>query len=247
MIKEFIKTIIRKINATFRINLYAPINWIKRKRPKQYYHAPIEIGPYSKQIRQKAKVLDPGDGSLKLHLGCGTRHFKGYVNIDLNKTDAVDLACNICSLPFPENPAQLIETYHVIEHMPRHDLPIALKEWLRVLDQGGKLIVEYPDFDKTVREYVAGNEQRIDNIFGLQRFEYIADNEKKNDNISGLQRFPADAHLFGYNFKRLEKILKECGYENIISTEATDYHKFEEPCLRIEANKPKETQQHDQE
>jgi len=61
---------------------------------------------------------------------------------------------------------------------------------------GGKLVIECPDFDRDVKEYIEGNEKRLDSIFGLQRF-------------------PGDAHLFGYNFKRIKKVLEESGFKNI--------------------------------
>jgi predicted SAM-dependent methyltransferase len=170
------------------------------------------------ELKKKAQALIPPDGKIKLHLGCGKNHFEGYINIDLRETSATDLECDITCLPFDDNTAELIETYHVIEHLPRYDLPRALKEWFRVLKKDGKLVIECPDFDRTVMEYLEGNVDRIDNIFGLQRF-------------------PGDAHLFGYNFMRLKKNLVECGFRNIQQCEPRDYHKDLEPCLRVEAFK----------
>lgn len=130
--------------------------------------------------------LGLSSNNIRLHLGCGNRRLDDHINIDLRKTEATDLVCNIKKLPYSNGSARLIETYHVIEHLPRHDLPKALKEWFRILAPKGKLIIECPDFDKTVKEYIKGDEKRIDNIFGLQRFA-------------------GDTHMFGYNFKRLRK------------------------------------------
>ncbi len=155
---------------------------------------------------------------LKLHLGCGQRYLKGYVNIDHRKTTATDIVCDIKKLPFADNSASLIEIYHVVEHLPRNNVSKAFQEWYRVLNEDGKIIIEFPDFDEAVKEYLAGNEKRIDNIFGLQRF-------------------PGDAHLFGYNFERVKKMLVNIGFQEITSAEPQDYHRTLEPCLRIEAHK----------
>ncbi|CAN0478189.1 unnamed protein product, partial [Discosporangium mesarthrocarpum] len=38
-----------------------------------------------------------------------------------------------------------------------------LREWARVLKPGGTIVLECPDFDQTVREYIEGNEYRIYN------------------------------------------------------------------------------------
>jgi len=155
---------------------------------------------------------------LKLHLGCGNCHLEGYINIDIRKTEATDIVCDIVKLPYPNNSIEVIESYHVIEHLPRHILVRALKEWWRVLVPGGKLIIECPNFDEVVKEYLEGNEKRLDSIFGLQRF-------------------PGDYHFFGYNFQRLKIILTQAGFTNICQTQAQDYHTKNEPCLRVECIK----------
>lgn len=155
---------------------------------------------------------------LKLHLGCGKRPINNYVNIDARKTTATDLVCSVIKLPYPDESVEIIETYHVIEHLPRHDLPVALSEWRRLLVDGGRLIIECPDFDRAVKEYVDGNESRIDNIFGLQRYE-------------------GDYHLFGYNYKRLKELLEHAGFREIIQKDPTDYHVQSEPCMRVESIK----------
>ena len=169
-------------------------------------------------LREKARGLVTPRESLKLHLGCGKNHFDGYINIDQRATSATDFECDIVCLPFDDEMVECIEMYHVIEHMPRHDVPRALKDWWRVMRPGGKLIIECPNFDEAVREYLDGNERRIDNIFGLQRF-------------------PGDTHVFGYNFKCLKKSLEEAGFRDIVECPPQDYHKDEEPCMRIEAVK----------
>lgn len=65
----------------------------------------------------------------------------------------------------------------------------------------------------------------------------IEGNEKRINNIFGLQRFPGDTHMFGYNFKRLKKTLEEAGFKNIQNEDPKGYHTKDEPCLRIECVK----------
>ena len=155
---------------------------------------------------------------LKLHLGCGNRHFPNYINIDSRKTPATDYVCNAVKLPFPNNSVEVIETYHMIAHLPKDIFSKALRNWWDKLIPGGKLVIECPDFDKAVEEYLKGNEKRLNNIFGLQRFK-------------------GDIHLWGHNFHRLKKILEMGGYKGIKRCDAQDYHRLSEPSLRIEAYK----------
>lgn len=218
MIRKFVKKIISALDNRFKTNLYGKAV----KLEEAWYNSNLlnairrSIDPAAVKWKYKLGIKDKKP--LKLHLGCGSRHFEGYVNIDLRKTRATDLVCNIRKLPYPDNSVDLIETYHVIEHLPRHDLPKAFKEWYRLLTYEGKLIIECPDFDEAVKEYIEGSEKRLDNIFGLQRF-------------------PGDTHQFGYNFKRLEKLLEALGFKDIQETEPQDPHIKDEPCLRVECVK----------
>lgn len=175
--------------------------------------------PEFERLREKAPGLIPSDGNLRLHLGCGKVRLEGFVNIDHRATSATDLECDILHLPFDDNTAVRIESYHVIEHLDRHEAVRAVREWHRVLKPGGVLIIECPDFDAACREYLDGRPERIDNIFGLQRFE-------------------GDYHKFGYNFLRLQWLLAPQGFRSIELHSPTDYHKDLEPCLRVEAMKP---------
>ena len=167
-------------------------------------------------LRLKFKMNPPQD--LRLHLGCGGVHKEGFVNIDHRTTRATDMVCDIRKLPFPDGSAAHIESYHVIEHVPHVEVQAMLREWNRVLKSGGSIVVECPDFDQAVREYLEGNEARIFNIFGLQRFK-------------------GDFHLYGYNQARLRETLETCGFEDIEFKEPQDYHKDLEPCMRAEARK----------
>jgi len=156
--------------------------------------------------------------SLCLHLGCGQRRLEGFLNVDIIPSPAVDLLCDSRRLPLPAGSVSRIETYHMIEHLPRHDFLEALFEWNRVLEEGGTLVIECPDFDATIKEYMGGKKFRINNIFGLQRH-------------------PGDYHLFGYTYENLAEILQGLGFREIQQEVPTDYHAPDEPSLRLTAMK----------
>jgi predicted SAM-dependent methyltransferase len=218
MLKRHLKAVVLFLDGLFKTSLYDKAVRLEESWNSSKLLNSIRRGANASITRTRYRRGIGSKGPLKLHLGCGNTRHEGYVNIDWRKTGATDLVCDIRKLPYPDHSVELIETYHVIEHLPRHDLPVALGEWQRVLLPGGKLIIECPDFDKAVREYVEGNEGRIDNIFGLQRF-------------------PGDAHMFGYNLERLKALLTDAGFTDIKGAEPTDYHKNEEPCMRVEATK----------
>ena len=218
MIKKFIKVILVRIDNQFKTSLYEKISKLIESLYGSNFLNAIRRITNPAVVRWKYKFGIKDKNSLKLHLGCGGRYFEDYINIDWRKTRATDLVCDIKKLPYPDNSAKLIESFHVIEHLPRYDLPKALKTWHRILMPGGKLVIECPDFDKDVKEYIEGNEKRLDSIFGLQRFL-------------------GDAHHFGYSFKRLGKLLKAVGFKDIQQREPQDSHTKDEPCFRVECVK----------
>ena len=173
-------------------------------------------GPFVTRLRYL--LLRKPARPLKLLLGCGDIKIDGYINIDWRRTRATDLVCDITKLPYPNGSVERIEIYHVIEHLSVRVFEKALGHWHAILVEGGRLVIECPDFDATLREYLDGKEERIHNIFGLHRFD-------------------GDAHHFGYSLGRLKKILEAAGFRSIERREPTDYHKHEEPCFRVECVK----------
>ena len=156
--------------------------------------------------------------NLRLHLGCGWKHFEGYINVDLRITDATDVICSIIDLPWPDKSVSVIESYHVIEHVSHKKIKRMLSEWYRVLKPEGKLILECPNFDMAVREYLAGNEGRLINIFGQQRFN-------------------GDYHHYGFNPLRLARILEEIGFKSIQNLIPQSSQSLDEPSFRIVCEK----------
>ena len=177
---------------------------------------PYYAGYLTVYLRER---LLPRRRSLVLNLGCGEHRVPGAVNIDRRNTPAADVVCTVTRLPYRKASVRRIESYHVLEHLPRAVAERALDHWFALLEPGGTLVVECPDFDSAVGEYLSGNDGRLGNIFGLQRF-------------------PGDFHLWGWNARRLTRTLLEIGFTDVKQPPATDYHTLSEPCLRIEGVKP---------
>lgn len=156
--------------------------------------------------------------NLRINLGCGRTGIEGFINIDHRLSGVTNMVLDIKRLPFRKNTVEVIEAHHVIEHISHKKIGSMLDEWRRVLKPDGKLIIECPNVDETMKEYLAGNEYRIFNIYGLQGYK-------------------GDFHLFGYNPKRLKELLEEHRFYKCKSEEPTDFHKDDEPCLRMTCKK----------
>lgn len=115
---------------------------------------------------------------LKLHIGCGIRHFPGYVHVDILDAPHIDHCCLVNKLSdFADGSASLIYASHVLEHFGRHEVEDVLKEWHRVLAPGGILRTAVPDFAAVVDMYEHeglkdGKSGLVGLVCGGQRNEY---------------------------------------------------------------------------
>ena len=85
---------------------------------------------------------------MKLNLGSGERPMSGYVNIDWQKAEGVDVVHDLNVFPYPFTDGQFDEVYasHVLEHLDKPFL--IMKELHRILKPGGVLRVKVPQFSR---------------------------------------------------------------------------------------------------
>jgi len=115
---------------------------------------------------------------LKLHIGCGPRILKGWVNIDLKyqsplkahlkayddptsaigtKEDLLILDVTEAPLPYPVGSVDLIFNEDFIEHLCQRDQIVFLAETLRVLKLGGGQRINTPNLRQVQRRSVFSN------------------------------------------------------------------------------------------
>jgi len=141
--------------------------------------------------------------NLKLNLGSGNRPLRGYINIDLYSPLA-----NVCldltqKLPFSDNSIQEINADHLIEHFSILEWRRIKKDWFRILEPGGFLIIGCPDIDRWLKRFLDNSEGRkwsywIIGIYGSQE-----------------PTGPGQFHKNGFNLAKLTSDLEEEGF-NVI-------------------------------
>ena len=80
---------------------------------------------------------------IRLNLGCGDKILQEYINVDVASERAgkkPNVVSDIRKLTFDDNYADEILSVHVIAHFWRWEVYDILKEWIRVLKPGGKLV-----------------------------------------------------------------------------------------------------------
>ncbi len=84
---------------------------------------------------------------LKIDLGCGKYKANGFIGIDSQKFDCVDIIhdLEIFPWPFSDGSVDYIRAYHVFEHLS--DVITTMNECYRILSDGGILELEVPTTD----------------------------------------------------------------------------------------------------
>src|SRR5215831_13732911 len=72
-----------------------------------------------------------------LHLGCGTKYLPGFISIDANPLQKLDLWLDVrCGLPFKSDSVDSIYSTHMVEHFYPDGLERLFIECARVLKPG---------------------------------------------------------------------------------------------------------------
>lgn len=115
-----------------------------------------------KAKRQVSRLIGSGRTPdrhiLRLHLGCGEVYLPGYTNIDLasehhtiQRQARADVFADVTQLNYPSGSVDEIRLHHVFEHFDRHTAVRLLIDWYVWLKEGGKLVIETPDFERSAR------------------------------------------------------------------------------------------------
>jgi beta-1,4-mannosyl-glycoprotein beta-1,4-N-acetylglucosaminyltransferase len=167
------------------------------------------------------KANQQNKGLKKLNLGCGDMILDGYVNIDLYHEKA-DLKADVRDLSMIESESvDEIFGSHIFEHVSPYQVHDTLREWCRVLRDGGVLILELPDIEGICREFGSASKEKryelLNCIYGTTQIEH--------------------PHMFGWYEEIIRDHLINAGFVDVIKKDPQIYHWGVN--MRIEALKPK--------
>lgn len=141
----------------------------------------------------------------KLHLGCGNKILKGWINIDILPIECgEEEKCIVHDIVFMKDlfdDESIDEIYacHVLDHLSRNkELDKALAEWNRILRPGGILRVAVSDFEKVVKMYNEGLD--LERLWGF---------------IVGGHKNEYDKHGCVFDFNTLRRYLEKHGFVNV--------------------------------
>lgn len=159
----------------------------------------------------------------KLHLGCGQRHFEGYVNIDhplsehsVQTSSVADEFHDLLSLRYAAGTIDEVSLHHVFEHFSRSQACALLASWNSWLRTGGILHIEVPDFGRTARAVLSP--------FASERARHVG-----LRHIFGSQEAHWAVHYVGYTKRTLMVLLERFGFgvEKVIQERYKDTYNLQ--------------------
>jgi len=170
---------------------------------------------------------------IKLNLGCGDKILANYINVDVASERAgekPDVISDIRKLTFNDNYADEILSVHVIEHFWRWEVLDILKEWLRVLKPGGKIIIECPNLVSACQEFLKNPDLHSSPGPEGQKTMWVFYGDPK-------WKDPLMVHRWGYTPRSLAYLMHEAGIINL-RQEPCEFKLREPRDMRIVGEKP---------
>jgi len=160
-----------------------------------------------------------------LNVGCGYPlrqklhpHFHGpgwrEIRLDLDPAVKPDIVCSITDIsPVAADAVDAVWSSHNLEHLQRHEVPLALAEFLRVLKPGGLLLLTLPDLQQVARFIV---EDRLEDSAYLSQSGPITPLDMIFGHTASLARGNQFmAHRTGFTARTLHKLLTEVGFADV--------------------------------
>ena len=173
-----------------------------------------------------ASIVGFGPSKVVLNVGCGyaNRHglhapYQGAewreLRLDINPAVSPDVLCSMTDMhPVGDGSVDAIWSSHNLEHLQRHQVPVALAEFKRVLRPGGEVLLTLPDLQR-IAELIAND--------GLEDEAYsspagpITPLDMIYGHTSSLARGNEYmAHRTGFTARTLAQLLVEAGFTGVV-------------------------------
>jgi predicted SAM-dependent methyltransferase len=176
---------------------------------------------------------------IKLNLGCASRPLPGYINIDLDSIEKIrerypniDIPAgtevfqyDIFALPYADSTVSEVRSDSMLEHLSFLEERKFFYEMRRVLRPGGRLVFSVPDFEDTLRKWLAAEEDWRDfyrndseaiaqqHWFGQYSYSTNSRWSYLTASIFGPQNSEGQFHKNCYTEKKIRAILHHLGFD----------------------------------
>lgn len=176
---------------------------------------------------------------IKLNLGCAGRLLAGYINIDLDSLEAIKrrypsenipegveiYQYDIFNLPFADGSVMEVRADSLLEHLSFLEEPKLFYEIKRVLGPNGVFIFSVPDFEDTVKLWLAAKDEWKDffrndpeaiaqqHWFGQYSYSTKSRWGYLTASIFGPQNSPGQFHKNCYTVSKIRAILSHLNFK----------------------------------
>lgn len=180
---------------------------------KNIYFGIVRIATYPNFVLKKtlsARSSEP----LLVHIGCGTNYLYGFVNVDANLRQKVDMWLDVRNgLPFPDQSVDFLYSCHVLEHFYPEEALGIFREMRRVLKPSGVARIAVPSWEHAI-DISCGRAEMYDNRFPRQ-FDDLSARA-----INYL--FCDGQHKYGYSFGLISEFARQAGWNRVRQCSAAD-------------------------
>lgn len=168
-----------------------------------------------------------------LNVGCGYplrqklhRHFHGpewrEIRLDLDPAVQPDILCSITNIsPVAADWVDAVWSSHNLEHLQRHEVPLALAEFLRVLKPHGLLLLTLPDLQQVARLVT---EDRLEDSAYISQSGPITPLDMIFGHTASLARGNQFmAHRTGFTARTLHRLLIETGFVEVTLRQGSSF------------------------
>ncbi len=187
----------------------------------------------------------PG-GGLYVQYGCGLCAPEGWLNFDsslrlrlerlvglrglLRQTAGLVFPANVRfgdivkGLPVAPGSARGIYCSHVLEHLARDDLPVALRNTLNLLVPGGLFRLVVPDLHWRAAQYLKASDRGVPAAADILLDGCKLGIRARERGVMSLMkhRLSKNAHLWMYDFAALKGLLEQAGFVGVRRCELGD-------------------------
>ncbi len=147
-------------------------------------------------------------GATHVHLGCGPKYLRGFVNVDANFFNKIDVWLDVRNgLPFPSDAVDSIYSTHMFEHLYPDELDLLLQECLRVLKPHGGIRLIVPNLESAIQAYSQRQSGWFDDSF-----------PRHFDSLGGRFSnfiFCEGQHRTAFDFTHLDEVLRKAGFREV--------------------------------
>ena len=171
---------------------------------------------------------------IRLHLGCGGKRWKDFINVDLypgepDRPDSsrsgfvADALGDMRDLGLEDNSVEEIFTSHTLDHFCRWEALKMLTHWFSLLKPGGILVVEVADFNRCILWLFHPSRRKrqlaLSQFYGNQWDE-----------------IDYETHRYVWSARELRRAMEGIGYIVKVSHRTQTHHPGRD--MRVEARKP---------